>query len=40
MLVVASGTAGLGQWQPVRRNVAADYRRAYGAEPGAILRSR
>ena len=37
MLVVASGTAGLGQWQSVRRNVAADYRRAYGAEPGAVL---
>jgi hypothetical protein len=37
MLVVASGTAGLGQWQSVRRNVVADYRRAYGAEPGAVL---
>ena len=37
MLVVASGAAGLGQWQSVRRNVAADYRRAYGAEPGAVL---
>src|SRR5512140_2130307 len=37
MLVVASGTAGLGQWQSVRRNLAADYRRAYGAEPGAVL---
>jgi hypothetical protein len=37
MLVVASGTAGLGQWHALRRNVAADYRRAYGAEPGAVL---
>lgn len=37
MLVVASGPAGLGSWQSVRRNVAQDYRRAYGAEPGAIL---
>lgn len=37
MLVVASGTAGLGQWQSVRRNVAADYKRAYGAEPGPVL---
>jgi hypothetical protein len=37
MLVVASGTDGLGQWQPVRRNVAEDYRRAYGAEPGPVL---
>ena len=37
MLVVASGTAGLGQWHSLRRNVAVDYRRAYGAEPGAVL---
>ena len=37
MLVVASGAAGLGQWQSLRRNVAEDYRRAYGAEPGAVL---
>jgi hypothetical protein len=37
MLVVASGTDGLGKWQSVRRNVAKDYRRAYGAEPGPVL---
>ena len=37
MLVVASGTRGLGQWQPVRRDVAADYRRAFGAAPGRVL---
>ena len=37
MLVVASGANGLGAWQSVRRNVAADYRRAYGAEPGPVL---
>jgi len=37
MLVVASGASGLGQWQSVRRNVAEDYRRAYGAEPGRVL---
>ena len=37
MLVVASGAAGLGKWQSVRRNVAADYKRAYGAGPGAVL---
>lgn len=37
MLVVASGTAGLGQWQSVRRNVVADYKRAYGTDPGPIL---
>lgn len=36
MLVVASGTDGLGKWQSVRRNVAQDYRRAYGAEPGPV----
>jgi hypothetical protein len=37
MLVVASGTRGLGSWQSVRRNVAEDYRRVYGAEPGPAL---
>ena len=37
MLVVASGTRGLGNWQSVRRDVAQDYRRAYGAEPGPVL---
>lgn len=37
MLVVASGTGGLGQWQSLRRNIAEDYRRAYGAEPGPLL---
>jgi len=37
MLVVASGTNGLGVWQSVRRNIADDYRRAYGAEPGPLL---
>jgi len=37
MLVVASGASGLGTWQAVRRNVAADYRRAYDAEPGSVL---
>jgi hypothetical protein len=37
MLVVASGTSGLGSWQSVRRDVVADYRRAFGAEPGPVL---
>jgi hypothetical protein len=37
MLVVASGEAGLGSWQSVRRNVAEDYKRAYGADPGLVL---
>jgi hypothetical protein len=37
MLEVASGADGLGRWQTVRRNIADDYRRAYGAEPGTLL---
>jgi len=37
MLAVASGKDGLGSWQSVRRNVAEDYRRAYGTEPGRVL---
>jgi hypothetical protein len=37
MLAVASGPAGLGSWQPVQRNLADDYRRAYGGEPGPVL---
>ena len=36
MLVVASGKKGLGQWQAVRRNLAADYARAFGAPTGPI----
>jgi hypothetical protein len=36
MLAVASGPEGLGSWQKVRRNLADDYRRAYGAEPGPV----
>jgi len=37
MLAVASGPGGLGSWQKVQRNLADDYRRAYGAEPGPVL---
>jgi hypothetical protein len=37
MLAVASGTQGLGAWQSVRRDLSADYRRAYGTEPGPLL---
>ena len=37
MLAVASGTSGLGQWQSVQRNLAEDYKKAYGAEPGTVL---
>jgi len=37
MLVVTSGSGGLAQWQTLRRNVAEDYRRAFGAAPGRLL---
>ena len=37
MLAVASGTSGLGSWNAVKRNLADDYRRAFGAEPGPVL---
>ena len=37
MLAVASGATGLGQWQSVHRNLAADYKRAFGAAPGRVL---
>lgn len=37
MLAIASGPAGLGQWQSVKRNLADDYRQAYGTEPGPVL---
>ncbi|MDM0117796.1 DUF3047 domain-containing protein [Variovorax sp. J22R133] len=37
MLAVASGPGELGRWQSVKRNVADDYRKAYGAAPGPVL---
>jgi hypothetical protein len=37
MLAVASGAEGLGQWQSVKRNLAEDYRRAFGGEAGPLL---
>ena len=37
MMVIASGASGLGAWQTVNRNLVADYRRAYGADPGPLL---
>ena len=37
MIAVASGSAGLGKWQAVKRDLAGDYRRAFGAEPGPLL---
>jgi len=36
MLAVASGTAGLGQWQSVQRNLADDYKKAWGRDPGPV----
>jgi hypothetical protein len=37
MIAAATGKTGLGSWQSVRRDVAADYRRAFGADPGRVL---
>ena len=37
MLAVASGAAGLGSWQTVKRNLAEDYRLAFGGDPGPLL---
>lgn len=36
MVPVASGDAGVGEWQTVRRNLLDDYREAFGEEPPAI----
>lgn len=37
MLVVASGSREVGKWQNQRRDLRADYKRAFGEEPGALL---
>lgn len=37
MIVAASGEGELGRWVSLRRDVAADYRRAFGTEPPAII---
>lgn len=37
MLVVASGPEGVGQWHSYRRDVLADYRRAFGEDPWDIV---
>ena len=37
MIAVTSGASGLGAWQTVRRDLVADYRRAFGADPGPLL---
>lgn len=36
MIVVESGAARLGEWRAYERDAAADYRRAFGAEPPAV----
>jgi hypothetical protein len=36
-IVVASGDAALGGWQAFERDIAADYRRAFGREPGRLV---
>lgn len=37
MVVASSGPAGVGAWQKLQRDVAADYRRAFKEEPGRML---
>jgi hypothetical protein len=36
-IVVASGIQDVGRWLDFRRDIVADYRRAYGAEPGRLI---
>ena len=36
-IVVDSGIAGVKQWRDHQRNIAADFRRAFGEEPGPLL---
>jgi len=37
MIVVASGTGGIGKWQSFSRNLYDDYRLAFGEEPGNLI---
>jgi hypothetical protein len=37
MIVASSGSAGVGQWQALARNLRDDYRKAFGEEPGKVL---
>ena len=37
MVVASSGSAGVGQWQTLARNLRDDYRKAFGEEPGKLL---
>jgi hypothetical protein len=36
MIVASSGTAGVGKWQTLKRNVRDDYKRAFNEEPGLL----
>jgi hypothetical protein len=36
MIAVSSDEEGAGRWQSYRRNLAEDYRRAFGEEPGHV----
>jgi len=36
-LVIESGPAGVRQWRSYRRDIVADYRQAYGRDPGRLL---
>ena len=36
-IVLESGPAHLGQWRNYRRDIRADYRRAFGEDPGALI---
>ncbi len=37
MLVIESGAAHIGSWQSYSRDIAADFRRAYGEDPGPLV---
>lgn len=37
MVVAASGTGGIGQWQDYSRNIVDDYERAFGEKPGRLI---
>jgi len=36
-IVLEAGPAHLGQWRSYRRDIRADYRRAFGEDPGALI---
>ena len=37
MVVASSGTAGVGSWQTLSRNVVDDFKKAFGEEPGKLI---